>query len=760
MEIVLLLIAVIVFLFVGSALGILAWGMARRCLARLDGYDERLRVLKDKTDALEKQTQGLRPASVEPEPAATLVAPPRAQEETEPTVSVTMPAAHPPSREAIEAERPSIDWEWWAKFEENVGKRWITWVGVIVLFLGAAFFVKYAFEQGWLEPRARVVLGIMSGIGMLVLGGRFARRQMSALGQGLMGGGLAVLYLSLFAAFSFYNLIGQPAAFALMVVVSAVGMTLAVVHDGIAVSFLAVLGGLLTPVMLRTGQDARDALFTYLVLLNLAVLGVGLFKRWRALDVLAFVGTWLLFSAWFAEFYAASAMAPTLLWLATFYLIFLVMPFPYHLRHCTPTAVERFTMSLANASVSFGYFHWLLHADHRHGLGWVALGMSACYLASGILFRKRVRADERGFFGFIALAVTFLTMAVPLHLKLHGITLAWAAEAPVLLYFGYKYRYRPVRIGGFAVLLLSVVRLFSEYWDLHASGDRFALLFNRDFASAMCVPLGAAAYAWIHHWRRRDSSTVDRTLKVTSAIVAGFAALFVVQWEVSEWLQYHGHDYLARCAVTVLWAFGSAAFLGVGLRARSVATRVCGFAALFIAAALAAHLHALKMSGHCLIFTGPRFLATLIVVLTIFAFAFLVRRYSSHCTSEEQQFGRLLSAGATFLLLANLSVEVYTYWIREGLNPTKAKWLAQMSLSILWGVYASALLAIGFWRRIRPLRFAALALFGLTALKLILVDMAAVKQIYRIIAFVVMGVLMIGASYLYHRLEQRLVREV
>jgi uncharacterized membrane protein len=79
-----------------------------------------------------------------------------------------------------------------------------------------------------------------------------------------------------------------------------------------------------------------------------------------------------------------------------------------------------------------------------------------------------------------------------------------------------------------------------------------------------------------------------------------------------------------------------------------------------------------------------------------------------------------------------------------------------MSLSVVWGIYATAVLVIGFWRRVRSLRLSALGLFGLTVLKLVIVDMAKVEEVYRIVSFLVLGILMIGASYLYHRVEKRI----
>ena len=136
------------------------------------------------------------------------------------------------------------------------------------------------------------------------------RRRLTALGQGLMGGGVAILYLSLYASFTLYHLVPQGAAFGGMVLVTAGGLALGVGHDAVALSFLALLGGLLTPVLLSTGTDARDALFAYLLLLDVGTLGIALFKQWRGLDAAAFVGTVVLYGGWFDQFYTPAALGP------------------------------------------------------------------------------------------------------------------------------------------------------------------------------------------------------------------------------------------------------------------------------------------------------------------------------------------------------------------------------------------------------------------------------------------------------------------
>ncbi len=346
------------------------------------------------------------------------------------------PSPEPEQRQLLDAAKSlfqSIDRERWATLEAKLGKQWMTWVGAIVLFLSAGFFVKYAFEHQWLGEGARVILGAVAGIGVVAAGERFIRRKMHALGQGLIGTGLAILYVSLFAAYGLYELLPQAVTFVLMAIVTTGGMVLAVIHNAVAVSFLAVLGGLLTPVMLRTGRDPRDALFAYLLLLDLGVLGVAFFKRWRALDVLAFIGTWVLFTGWYFKFRNAPtySIVPTVCWLATFYAVFLIQPFVYHLRLGTPIVGERFFLAVSNAAGMFGLTYTILHSAHKHTLGLVTLGMSASYLILGSLTRKRLRDDERAVFGFIALSVMFLTIAIPIHLDFNGVTVAWAVEAPV-----------------------------------------------------------------------------------------------------------------------------------------------------------------------------------------------------------------------------------------------------------------------------------------------------------------------------------------
>jgi len=911
-----------------------------------------------------------------------------------------------------------------AEFEEVVGKRWLTWLGGLALFAAVGFFVKYSVERGWISPALRVVAGLVFGAGVLALGNWFVARKMRALGLGLIGAaGLPILYVSLYAGFHFYGLLPQPTAFGAMIVVTCLGMAIALYHDAITVSVLSVLGGLLTPLLVSTGQDARDQLFAYLLILDLGVLAVAFVKQWRALDLLAFVGTATFYAAWFARFYAPAAMVPALLWLGAFFLAFLIIPFAYHLGQRTPAFVERFVLAMVVAAAAFGCAWAILHEPaYRHALGHISLGMAACYLALGAAARRRIPADANSIFGLLALAMIFATIAVPLHFGLNGITLIWSVEAVALVYLGYRFAYAPVRIGGAIVLALAVLRLFARHWPLHdvqwlfARKESFALVLNPEFGVAAFVCLAAGAFAAVHHrwckkaspgdaeaklaaalgagllglvmlhaevaawfrvgellrgtprfgdlpssagvvvwalgslaflaaglrarsiaarwvavgclalaaliaaylhtlavppgsWHfltarflsaravvlaafaqafalrrwRAETSSGERHLPTTLALCGGAALLLIVHVDLAEWAGTWG-TYEADCAVAALWAVASIDFLGAGLRARSLPTRIAGVAVLgvgfvlglrlyqgmvmgdcahFLNArfwvgvllALAAFLHgyaprrsrevcdenersfceaplvaagltlllvisfdlfwSLKATSGCLarsalaalwaagslgflasglrwpslprrviaaallvaalvpaaalfqrglleefvIFLNLRFATCALVILAAFAFGRVLRRHAETCPGPEQGLATCLYVAAAAALFLILSADAYLYALKTVADPERARWASQMALSIVWSAYASVVLAFGFWKRVRPARLAALGLFGLTALKLVIVDIAHIEQVYRILSFFILGALMIAASYLYHRVEKRLEQQ-
>jgi len=595
---------------------------------------------------------------------------------------------------------------------------------------------------------------------MLVAGSLCVRKRWPYLGRGLMGLGLAILYATFFAAFSLYKVpvMSQPTAFGCMVAVTVAGMALAVLHNALSTAFLAVLGGLLTPVLVSTGVDARDALFTYLLLLDLGVLAVAFFRGWRLLDALAMAGTFVLYFGWYDQFYGEKALAAALAWLGAFYGVFLVLPFLYHLVRKRGFTIERFVMALANAALAFGLAWHMLHEKYSFSLGFVALGMAAAYLVMGSIIRRRLPEDAKSLFGAVALTVTLLTLAVPLQLKADGILLAWAVEGPVLLLLGHRFRYRPVRVLAGVVLLVAIGRLFlsADHWPLHQG--LYVVLLNRRFLTAMAVPAAAGLFAVVHHLFRTGAWQVDRGLKIASALAAGLLTLGIVHAETAAWLEREVGRVGGASAVAAWWAVGAGAFLLAGTKARAVAgwTWAAGAGALLAALVQTLILYDLDLGPGHVLAANARFATGLLASLVVFGYAWALLRIPVCRDEVRRPVAAAATALALLVLLALLGAEVRSYCLDTLADAARAGRAARMSVTVVWSAYAACLVVVGFWRRWRAIRLAGLGLFGVSAVKLVLLDLAYLEDIYRIVSFLVLGLLMVAASYLYHRLERRL----
>lgn len=650
----------------------------------------------------------------------------------------------------------------WDDLEARIGKRWMTWAGAIVLFLSAAFFVKYAFDNNWLGPASRVALGVAFGVAMLLAGERGIRRDMGALGQGLVGAGLAVVFVSLFAGYSLYHLMSNITAFAAMVLVVGAGMALAVLHAAPAMAILAAIGGYLTPVLLSQGVDARDALFGYLAALNLGVLLVATFRNWRALDLLAFVATFALYTGWFDAYYDKPALVPALIWLFVFFTQFQIVPFARHWREKSPITLERFALALADATITFAFAVVMLREDHPHALGFVALGFGALYTLLGAWTRRRLPDESRALFGFVALAVAFVTIAVPLHLEIPGTAILWAIEGPILLYLGYRFRYAPLRHGAAAVAALAVIYTLGEHTPLHHAP--FVPITNIPFATASGMLAALIVFARVHRAFESAATAWDGYLRQAALVAASLAAAYFASGEAGEYLTFIAPERvwelsgawslrLPTCAAAAALALTAAMTGFLARRAKSRALVACAALVAGVAALLAMSAYEHAGSGWAW-FANWRF-GTALSAAAAGSFIAARRIESTRGTFDPRPIG---FGAVTLFALAILTLENYSFFSMRRID-AQGEWGAQMAVTITWGLFAVAALVVGFRIRVRAVRLAALGLLGVAGLKLVLFDMSSVEQIYRILTFVAMGLLMIGASYLYHVVEKRVAAD-
>ncbi|OGZ98721.1 MAG: hypothetical protein A3C07_00335 [Candidatus Sungbacteria bacterium RIFCSPHIGHO2_02_FULL_47_11] len=597
-----------------------------------------------------------------------------------------LPSAEPPLPPAYIGEKP-VQKQWWnipstrevlggeRKNVESYIGRWVLGaIGVVAVVFGASFFLKYAFESDLIGEVGRVMLGVFGGLVFIGLG-EWLRSRFAKYSYILSAGGLALLYLSVYGAFWFYELISQGAAFGFMIAVTVFGVVLSLWADALILAALSSATGFLVPFLLSTGVANDFGFFSYLVVLNLGILAVAFFKKWHPLTLVGFVGTVLNFASWYGGYYESEKLFFTIYILGIFFTVYLLTGFFANIatRKMSDSA-DLFVLTI-NPVWTFGWYYFLLKPQYEDSLGFVAVGFGALYILFAYCASVMRREDVRLTLFLGAIAVVFLTVAVPLQLEGNAITIAWAAEAAVLFVLGVFLKNKGMRIFSLGVFAIALIRLFAFDSDIQNVVD-FVPIFNARFFTYF--------------------------MTIAAAAIMGYTA-------------YAGQELLS-------------AFEG-GKSGKAV----LGF--------LGAVINILVLAA---------------VTLDIFTF-FEARLIEA---GEQFQERAVLEAPARVPQTKPGYEYDYSYQQRTSfyasdgyrsiLNQRNA------SISVFWTILAVILITLGMLYRNAYLRWSALILFGVTIVKVFILDLAGLKTPYRIISFMALGIILLLASYLYFRYQKRL----
>jgi uncharacterized membrane protein len=460
----------------------------------------------------------------------------------------------------------------------------------------------------------------------------YDRRHWRVFSQMLSSGGVVVLFLSVYSAFGFYHLVPQQVAAAFLLAVIVESALLAVLYNAPALAWMSLLGGLLTPVLMRSDTDQYQSLFTYLAVLDAGIVVLALWRHWAGLATAALLGTQGLFWLWHVQNYHPEKLAWAIGFQLVIYLLFVLHSLTAHVFRRRTASWEDLARLMLNASLWFTAAYVLWRADYRDWLGLLAVGMAMVYVVLGRVMLGRRPEDGRQLLTALAAAVGFIALAFPIQARAEWIALGWAAESAALWWFGLRTRSTALRGMAAAVAVLAVGRLVFV-------------------------------------------DTPHRGFELITPILNQYA--------------------IPALGVTA-----------------------------------------------CL-------LGSVIVA----------RRFWARLGRAEQVLTALAGVLGVLLLWFVLSVDTYGYFRAiadlqlAGEEEVRMRWLGQVALSALWSVYALGVLAVGFVRRVPTVRWTALFIFAMTIGKVFLHDMAGLKEIYRILAFFILAVLLGLAGWAYQRIQ-------
>jgi uncharacterized membrane protein len=491
-----------------------------------------------------------------PEPNQTIQTAPRRPldrlwEDFEPRPHVAQPTASPPAAASSHSGEPPI-----VAAIRNffTGGNTLVRVGVIVLFFGVAFLLRYMAEHSHISIEVRLTGVALASVALIIFGWRL-RQTRGGYALALQGGGVGILYLIIFAALRLYSILPATIAFPLLAAIAILSAILAVLQNSMSFALLAVSGGFLAPILASTGQGSHVVLFSYYAVLNAGIVAIAWFKAWRPLNVAGFLFTFAIGTAWGVLRYLPKDFATTEPFLVLFFLFYFGIAILFTLRQPTKTiGYIDGALIFGTPIVVFSLQSAMLH-DRLMILAYSAVALSALYLFAAYLLKRRPSDSHKLLFeSFMALSVAFLTLAVPLALDARWNAATWALEGAALIWVGCRQNRLLPRLFGALLNFAAGALALSEF---NMSGDTVSLPLGDYFG--ILLQSGAALFSsrtlQIHRQNLKELESLVR-----DALYWGGLALWLLG-SVSELHRYvPTYEMAAALLLVTLTTMGSSEF--------------------------------------------------------------------------------------------------------------------------------------------------------------------------------------------------------
>jgi uncharacterized membrane protein len=657
--------------------------------------------------------------------------------------------------------------------EKFIGENLINKIGIAVLVFGIAFFVKYAIDQDWINKVGRVCIGLLCGLILVFFANRL-RKNYHAFSSVLIGGAISIFYFTIALAFHQYHLFDQGPAFAMMVVITIFAVLISILYDRIELGIIATVGGFITPFLVSQGDGNWLVLFSYLIILNVGLIILAYYKRWRIINFISFFFTQIIYLGWIIMRAGTPGFNYEGIFIfgTVFYVLFLLMNVIHHVVRGSKLKAFDFIILLSVNCCYYGAGIYLINESNvsqYSGLYTASLGIVNLILA--YLFFRQSKADKKFIYLLIGITISFISLAAPVQLKGHYITLFWSAEMVVLLWLYQKSFIPLLKITVLLVSGLMLISLIIVWTTIYADNPNIhPILFNKGWITGLFSALACflvyrllkkeadSYYAW------GITNQILRDIYLISSIILLYTAGAL---EIND-------QFLKRLPGTGMQVIYSQLYLSVFvLGLLLILTRfktkihpflrvILPYIVLGIYILSIPDIHATEkgilLKGQYKTWFAGSWLNAIFLLLLVWASISYVRKNLSvfafmmpHITWLTAIFCVVIFSVELRNLFIWMNYSDSLSFTREESNFDKA------GLTIVWAVSSFLMIWLGMKYSYKPLRITALVLFGCTLVKLFLFDIQDIAPGGKIIAFILLGALLLVISFMYQRLKNIII---
>jgi len=709
-------------------------------------------ILADKTDIKIERTE------IEPEESVSTYVNSEAENEEEVPV-YTMPVVDnepnlyeptPSKRKKRKEEAASY------RFENLLSK-----IGIVTLVLGVAFFVKYAIDKDWINEVGRVAIGVLTG-GILIAIAHKLRKKYDLFSAIMVGGGVSVLYITITLAFREYHLFDQTLAFAILIAITIFSVILSLVYDRKELALFSLLGGYASPLMISTGEGNYVVLFSFLLILNSGMLIISMRKKWGIIGIVSFICTLLFYWVWllnnFKEEYTG-ALTFGILFFVQFYLLALLD----HFLSKRKISAFQVGLILANNLSLFASSIFIFNETEMKVQGLITISMAAVNAIVMIALFRKATVDKRLIYLIIAIVMSFVSLAIPVQLNGHVITMFWAAEIVILLWLWQKSGIKVFHAGFLLISGLTLGSYIMDAWHIYFElSEPLPVIFNRMFVTGLVVVAAfVIARLLITRVNTDQDNTVDiktwrRILTSVIAVMAYLVPFLEIYFQfgsstvegISEFAVMMLAVYTTVYAAALSMIFDKKIQEG-GLPLTSLFLFLILYLAVALPAMIDLRSDVFNYGQHQTLF--------LIHYVSIAALTYIFHAAGRSIRKLSKQAyavcGWLLVAFAVVILSVELDNTIVQFWGNSENYSDLLYDIHTFGYPILWGFLAMILMIWGLKIKEVLLRQISLGFFAFIILKFYVSDIWLMSQTGRIISFVVLGIILLLVSFLIQKIK-------